>query len=204
MAIAGPPFGKLALPIVKYESGAIRPVSGAQVYVYKTLANGSAPVDAAGNVNGSAVEATIWSDRGGSSTLTQPLTSDSLGYINGYSSESELHFKVVQPDGTTYGVVFYPHNGVGTLKPSLLDCVNTGLTIKTNTVSFKDVNGNYIMTTGAGQVSTPEDVLFTPGHFQMPTTAPTNPVEGSFYWDLYSSGQILIYDGTSWKGVTPS
>lgn len=63
------------------------------------------------------------------------------------------------------------------------------------------VDGNldfYDGTSDKLQITSVGNVI---GDLVMPTSAPSNPVAGSFYYDD-SGGKLLIYDGTGWDYVT--
>lgn len=105
-------FAKLRVPIVRIENGYLRPVDGALVSVYDTLASGAAPVDNAGSLAVGATLSSIYTDRAGNINQNNPITSDASGYIETYAPRGEYHFRVVCPDGSIFGMPFYTHIGV--------------------------------------------------------------------------------------------
>lgn len=191
---------KLVVPIVQMDSSILKAVSGASVWVYQNLADGSSPVTSAGVVSGSAVLATLYEDRDATTEITQPLTSDTEGNITAWASNQELHFRVVLPSGLTYGISHYPHIG-----PSIdyLQTPQTDLTLAADNLNLTDKDGssniaimNAAFTNWYGR--------FTPESLIVPNT-PVVAAVGAMYVDFSGSTKYLkIYDGSSWLRVAIS
>lgn len=100
-------YARLNLPVQRVDNGFMRPVAGASVYVYATLADGSSPVNSDGSVNVGATLVSLYNNRSGSISTTNPLVSDASGYISCFAQAQELHFRVVALDGTSFGMAYY-------------------------------------------------------------------------------------------------
>ena len=102
-------YGHMRIPIERIEGGVLRPVAGAQVYVYKDRADGTPSIDSAGNVLASAILASLFSGPLLTSpAIIQPLTTDSEGYLDCYADNDEYHYRVVLADGSVFGQIGLP------------------------------------------------------------------------------------------------
>jgi len=193
-------LNQFSVPVLESDNGSLKTVSGATVYVYKTLNGGSSPVTSEGSLDSSAELVELFEDPDGVTPVTQPLTSDAQGNITAWALNQELHFKVTRPSGLTYGISYYPHNG------SRADDIGGSASlfaVKGDTVSIQD--------NGGGEIAS-FNTLFTflngsvrPTEFVLPNTLPSVITVGSFYVDFgVSPAKFKVYDGTVWKSVNLS
>jgi len=104
----GAPLALTRFNVSRAEIGVLRVVASAVVTIYDTMADGTAAVDAAGNVQVGAVKSTIYTDRSGIVAKTNPITADTQGLIEFYSgTKSVIHIQVVATDGTKYGIPWF-------------------------------------------------------------------------------------------------
>jgi hypothetical protein len=102
-------YGHLKIPIQRVDKGILRPIVGAQVYVYKDRADNTPSIDSDGNVLSSPVLATLYDSAfSNASTLAQPLVTDNEGYIDCFVDNDEYHFRIVIPSGSVFGLLNIP------------------------------------------------------------------------------------------------
>lgn len=101
------PLGLNRFNVQVPDAGIMRVVSGALVYIYNTMADGSAAVTPDGEVNVGAIKSTIYSDRDGLVTQANPITADAQGLVQFYVAKAEVHIRIVTPNGIFYGIPWY-------------------------------------------------------------------------------------------------
>jgi hypothetical protein len=102
-------YGHIKIPIQKLDLGFLRPVVGANVTIYRDRDDGTPSIDSDGNVLANANIADIYDGPYSNSLLlSQPLVTDSLGYVNGYAANAEYHYRIQLLDGTFFGLIGIP------------------------------------------------------------------------------------------------